>query len=533
MAFQNCNASEEYLRQLYGFLRSPVLHRKCGMNTMQALGGIWEQVKWPTITVVGDIILDRYIWTTADRISPEAPVPVLMARSEECRLGGAASVAYLLASLEISVQLAGVVGDDSSAERLRQLLSQHHIGQGAVLEDASRQTTVKERILGQTANRQPHQIVRIDREDRHPVSSELDQRMLNELERLISGSQVVLVSDYGKGVVTEHFLARLRKMAAERNLPLIVDPAKERSFDHYRGLAVITPNRAEAQAASGLCIDSIEAAIMAASQLCHRYELQSVVLKLDSDGIVVFQSDGHHVHVPSRQRDVCDVTGAGDMVTAMIGLCLASGIDLIDSARIANVAAGLEVEHVGVTAIRREAIQQEINWQGQPFPSVTKIITSVEAQRLANLHRQSGRKIALASGGFEGFHVGHLHYLEQAASLGDALFVAVSSEHTQERNRPFASGTDRTCLVAGLNCVDHVVLCDEAMLHELVNLIHPDVLVTETEDRHTTNRCRETVKEYGGEIKNLVSLSDDSLPRFVERDHHLNTRSQSAIVTEV
>jgi D-beta-D-heptose 7-phosphate kinase/D-beta-D-heptose 1-phosphate adenosyltransferase len=309
---------------------------------------------------VGDLILDRYTYGDAQRVSPEAPVLVLQAEEREARLGGAASVACLLRHLEARVTLAGVVGDDPSGRTLRRLLEEIGLDTQLILTDPERCTTTKERFVGRAAGRHPHQILRVDRESTDPLDEHVERKATAAITERLAGHQAVLVSDYAKGVCTPRLLAEVIEQARELGMPVLVDPARIADYDRYRGVSILTPNRAEAQWATGLCIACPSDAFRAGEGLLHRLELDAVLLTLDKDGIAVIARDREPEIVSTRQRDVYDITGAGDMVLAMTGLCRAAGFSVAETAALANMAAGLEVERFGVAPVTRTDVFGEI-----------------------------------------------------------------------------------------------------------------------------------------------------------------------------
>jgi D-beta-D-heptose 7-phosphate kinase / D-beta-D-heptose 1-phosphate adenosyltransferase len=343
---------------------------------MDGLAHVFDSIGTPRVLVLGDLILDRYSWGAAERVSPEAPVLVLRAEHDEVRLGGAASVAMLLAALDVSVVLAGVVGDDSAGRTIVRLLDDAHIDQELVLIDPDRQTTVKERIVGRTAGRQPHQIVRLDRESRQPIDRELEQELIEGIARRLADYQAICVADYNKGVCTPRLLHAVLIAAAARGVPVIVDPARMTDYTRYRRAALVKPNRVEAELASGLPIVTPDDAIVAGRKISRRFHLPAILITLDADGMVLAGKENAGQHFPTTPREVCDVTGAGDMALAALGLGAAAGLPWPDTVRLANVAAGLQVERFGVAAISRAelavALRNEggVVWEdGLPSPS--------------------------------------------------------------------------------------------------------------------------------------------------------------------
>ena len=276
-----------------------------------------ERLGTPRILVIGDLILDRYVWGDAERISQEAPVILLREDRQETRRGGAANVANMLRGLEAEVTLAGVVGHDADGVDIAQELARFGVDCSALVVDTDRPTTCKVRFMGRAQHRHPHQMLRVDREVRHPLRTEIAQQLLKQLLPRLHEFQAVLISDYAKGVCTGELLRPLIEAARGMGLPVIVDPAAGGDYQLYRGATGVTPNRSETQKATGVEVRSIEAAYVAGQLLVEKFGLEMAFVTLDRDGIVLARRGDQPVHLPTRVRVVYDVTGAGDMGLAM------------------------------------------------------------------------------------------------------------------------------------------------------------------------------------------------------------------------
>ncbi len=515
----------------------------------------------PRVLVLGDVILDRYVFGEAERVSPEAPVLVVRADSEETRLGGAASVARLLRGLDAEVILAGVVGDDVSARFVRELLQADGIEDSLVLTDASRPTTSKERLIGRAANRHPHQIVRIDREDRTPLAETLQQQLAGLIGERLAECQAVLVSDYAKGVCTPELLATVISAAKHLGVPVLVDPARITDYSRYQGCDLMTPNRVEAELASGVHVASPADAAIAGKTLCDKFDLLAVLVTLDKDGMVLVSNSGAQnidakgggsrgldppyetsgprlaerdgyiegsdfEHFPTRPRAVYDITGAGDMVLAMLGHCFAEGRSLPDAIRLANVAAGLEVERQGVAPVSWTEILSECQHDRRPV-ATDKLVTLDAMAVLAESYRQTGRRIVFTNGCFDLLHVGHVSLLQEAARLGDMLVIAVNSDASVRRvkgpSRPVIAEQDRATMLASLECVSHVLVFEEDTPHELLRRIRPDVLAKGGTTAEIVGR--EVVEDYGGQVVLLSQFGNNSTTNILHEiqkrsDHH-------------
>lgn len=484
------------------------------------LAEILRQLGHPQVLVLGDAILDRYIWGNAERVSQEAPVILLRADHDESRLGGAANVAHMLRGLEADVVLASVVGSDFHAATVRQELDRLGADASLVLTDPARPTTVKERYMGRAQNRHPHQMIRVDREAREPLSAELTKKFLAALLPRIPQCQAILVSDYGKGVCTPQVVAETIQAARRAGVPVVVDPRPGTDYSQYRGALAVTPNRLETRLATGLEIRRAEDAFAAGRQLCREVQLDHAYITLDSDGIAVVRADGSAQLVPTRKRQVYDITGAGDMVLATIGVALAAGIDPVDIARLANVAGGLEVERVGVVPITRDEMLADIHANDRS--GVSKVCTLDELERKVESRRKAGEKIVFTNGCFDILHAGHVEYLQQAAREGDCLIVAINSDAGVRRlhkgaERPIIGEQHRALLLAAMEAVDFVVIFDEPTPHALLTRLKPDLLVKGGTYGREQIVGWELVEAYGGSVKALGLVPGLSTTRIVER----------------
>ena len=560
----------------------------CRLNVAQAamskLAYLLQGLGRPRIAVVGDPMLDCYTWCDVDRVSPEAPVLVLRVDHREWRLGGAASVAGLLRGLEAETSLSGVVGDDSAGHIMLKLVAESGIDHGGLLVDPNRVTTTKERLMGRTASRTGsggQQIVRVDQEQRSPVSREIERQLTESISSGLDGCAALLISDYNKGVCTPGLLATLIEAANARRIPVIVDPARITDYSRYQNATLLVPNRSEAEAVTGLTIDGPESAQAAAAKLCRDCSARAVIVKLDSEGMVLYEAGGRCRHFATRAREVYDVTGAGDMVLAVVGLCLADGVPWADAVELANLAAGLQVERLGVQAITRDELAralppsqragqerprcQPIDLNGandgqsvnetsdggehrdaftdpgatapdsprtvlslrdpvpkSEFPSpktASQQATLAQIGSLADAYHAQGKRITFTNGCFDLLHVGHVTCLQEAARLGDVLIVAVNSDASVRRlkgpNRPVIDEQSRAALLAALECVDHVIIFDDATPHELLHAIRPHVLAKGGTYSPDQVVGREVVESYGGKVCVLGEFAAISTTRIL------------------
>jgi D-beta-D-heptose 7-phosphate kinase/D-beta-D-heptose 1-phosphate adenosyltransferase len=466
------------------------------------LAQVFERVGQPKILVLGDLMLDRYTWGNAERISQEAPVIVLRADRREARPGGAANLANMLSALEARVTCCGVVGDDASGRELRHALVAAGVNCELVLNDIERPTTVKERFIGRAGSRHSNQIMRVDHEKCDPLCEPLESRLADLVTAQVAGHDAVLISDYGKGLCTSRLLRAAIDAAHRAGISVLVDPSRSCPLESYHGVSVIKPNRVEAELATGRKIVKPADALAAGGQLCSNLDAGMALITLDRDGMILVKRDGTGEVFPTHARAVYDITGAGDMVMATIGLCLAGGVAAADAVRLANVAAGLEVERSGVAVIYRDEIRGELLLDRNS--PAKKIVTLEHAAALAAEHRRRGNKVVFTNGCFDLLHVGHVAYLSEAARMGDVLIVGVNSDASVRKlkgpGRPAIAEADRAAMLAALACVQHVVIFANDTPHALLDAIRPDVLVKGGTYAADAIVGHEIVEAYGGAV---------------------------------
>lgn len=475
-------------------------------STRQLVAAL-DQLGTPRICVVGDLILDRYVWGIAERVSPEAPVPVLRFESEEDRLGGAAAVACLASSLGAQVQCIGVVGNDEAGGSLSSLLSQAGVCSKCVAIETERPTTVKQRFL---SRRHGHmQLLRLDREATSPVSKVTEKSLAEILPTVIAHSQVIAISDYCKGVCSESFLQALLKVSRDLGRPTVVDPARGVNYSRYAGATLLAPNRAEMEAATGQRLHSPSDAMEIGVRWARKWNVETLLIKLDQQGLVLCFVDGQAIHFASKVRAVCDITGAGDTVLAVVAMALSSGAPLEIACRLANCAGGLQVERIGVATISRNELRDDLkrDEEGANSRAEGVIVDLAEAMCRSQELRANGQRVIFTNGCFAALHAGHIAYLREASCLGDYLIVAVNSTASIRRlkgERPIIPDADRIRLLAALDFVDCVLLFDEDTPEQLLREIRPTVLVK----GGTTDTIvgREIVEAYGGSVVRLGAL---------------------------
>lgn len=458
--------------------------------------------KRPKILVVGDMMLDRYTTGIAERISQEAPVLVLSSNSVEHRLGGAASVCHMVSALDADVVAAGVIGTDVIGEQLKQCLSDAGVCTDFVVCDTNRRTTLKERFVGRNGSGLPSQILRVDTETREPISSDVERRLTDLISESIGEFDAVLISDYVKGVCTPRLLSQVIRSANLQNVPVLVDPGRDCDFSIYRNVTLIKPNRLETSLATNRSIQCQDDAVLAGADLCKKFDIDTAIITLDADGMCLVDKAGCGNIFPTNARTVYDITGAGDMVLSVLGICYASGVQTEEAVELANVAAGLEIDRVGVAVLSRSEIRSCCADTSRTVGR--KSLDIRQATMQAEEYRRKGKTIAFTNGCFDLLHVGHVTYLEEAASLADVLIVGVNSDLSVRRlkgpDRPVITESDRLAMLSALSCVDHVILFGEATPCEIIRSVRPDVLVKG--GTYTTEQVvgHEIVEEYGGRV---------------------------------
>ncbi|NQV24726.1 MAG: D-glycero-beta-D-manno-heptose 1-phosphate adenylyltransferase [Rhodopirellula sp.] len=470
----------------------------------------------PRLLIVGDLMLDRYVTGNAERISPEAPVVVLRAGEHEVRPGGAAGVAAFSVALEARVSLLGVVGNDSTAQTLLSLCRDDSIDTSSVVTDAARPTTLKERFIGGAADRHGHQILRVDHECREPVSGAIEQTLIDAACRQIPNCDIVVISDYAKGVCTSGLLRAVIKTARQHDIPVIVDPGRGHRAADYAGATLLKPNRIEAEELGHRAITTSNQAMAVAAALRDDAQVEAVIVTLDADGCVVATSEAVPTHLRTMTRQVYDITGAGDMFVATLARCMAAGIGPTDAARLANVASGLEVERAGSTPVSLQELREALTTTSRHSDPVAKTVDGMA--RLAESCRRNGQRVVLTNGCFDLLHYGHVRSLQEAAAMGDVLIVAINSDTSVRQlkgpDRPVISEHERAAMLGALACVDHVLIFDDETPHHLLNAIRPDVLVKGGAYALDEVVGHEIVEAYGGKVAvtaHVAGLSTTSL----------------------
>ncbi len=463
-----------------------------------------------TAMVVGDFMLDQNLYGAAERLSPDAPVPVLLASHSDDRPGGAANVVLCLRALEAEVLCFGVVGADPEGATLCKTLAEQGCDVEGLLQDDERPTTIKRSMIGLAQHRHPQKMFRVDVESTGPIKTETCDRLLSRMQARLADVDVVCIEDYDKGVCRGKLCRRLIQMCREANKPVLVDPAAIEDYDKYRGATSITPNRTEAELATGLDtpIDASQIHNAGlASKLGRDLDLDAVVLTLDKHGAILEERGGEPQIVPTVARSVYDVTGAGDVVLAALAAGRANNLTWLESVRFANAAAGLEVELFGAQPIPLANVQREILRQTRSINGKVRDLDELLIE--VAVHRQADKRIVFTNGCFDVIHAGHVAYLREAKSLGDVLIVAVNSDAQvralKGEGRPVYNITDRLDIVSELQCVDYLTVFEEPTVHELIKAVVPDIYVKGGDYRPEQINEYGLVKELGIDLRILAN----------------------------
>jgi len=498
----------------------------------ERLLNILDTVGRTRVLLVGDFMLDYYLYGNTDRISPEAPVPVLNVTRRDERPGGAGSVAVDLAALETQVMCLGVVGDDAHGRRLRDdLASLDGCDVSGLLTVDDRPTTIKQRIIGLAQHRHRQQLMRVDEESIGPLSAEAAERVMVVLQEKLVECDVVCLEDYNKGVLSGGMSSRLIQAARQAGKRVIVDPAAAVDYARYADAWLVKPNRRELALATGVepnAHDDVRRE--ACRQLATQHRIENLVVTLDKEGAYLYRHNpqtpaaGLGEVIPTRGRNVYDVTGAGDMVLAMLGLLIGGDYgdapppDLGDVVRLANFAGGLEVEQFGAVGIPRHEILAEL--AHERHGKAGKLRTSEDLLRELGWHRRHGHKVVFTNGCFDILHPGHIHLLTFAKEQGDVLVVAINSDDSVRQlkgpTRPILKQNERAALLAALEAVDYVVIFDEPDPGELIRSISPDVLVKGSDWRGAVVG-QDWVESHGGRVALMPLMEGHSTTNIIQQ----------------
>lgn len=474
------------------------------MTELSALVERVEKLRGTMVLCVGDAMLDRFVYGAVDRISPEAPIPVLCVEREMSMLGGAGNVVRNLVALGAAPAFVSVIGDDNAGREITRLVGEHGEIDPCIVVEPGRQTTIKTRFFAAH-----QQLLRADRESRLPVQGAIRDELLTRVERLLSRAGVLVLSDYGKGVLAPPVAAELIRRAKAAGKPVIVDP-KGTDYTIYAGASLVTPNRKELHEATGMPADSDEQVVAAAGKLIETCGFEAVLVTRSQDGMTLVKADGAVTHLPAEAREVFDVSGAGDTVVATLAAALASGAPLPEAAHLANVAAGIVVGKVGTAVAYGDEVVAALHHEDLMLGDA-KIMGAAAAAEQVDRWRRKGHKVGFTNGCFDLLHPGHVSILAQARGACDKLVVGLNSDASVQRlkgpTRPVQSEASRATVLSSLSTVDMVVIFGEDTPLEMIKTLKPDVLVKGAD--YTIDKVvgADEVQSWGGKVV-LAELVD-------------------------
>ena len=470
-----------------------------------------SDIKRKNILVVGDIMLDNYYLGDIKRISPEAPVPVFRKKAERSVLGGAANVAANLVAAGQQASIMSIIGDDECGRALMTLFKEKGVGTD-LLETTVRQTTQKTRFLA--GNNQ--QVLRLDVEDSTAIEKPLCEKLLGNLQRHIREFDLILLSDYLKGLLTYDFTQGVIKMANEHHIPVIVD-VKDPSVYKYKGATLLKPNQKELHDLTGMPVETDEEIVTAAESLRKQCDTQYVLCTIGAKGMVLVGDGIEPFFLPAEAREVFDVSGAGDTTIAYLAASMANKIEMHEAITIANYAAGIQVGKVGTSSVYIHEVRAYL--ANEDTGSFHKILS--QASLTTFREENKDKKIVFTNGCFDILHVGHKRYLEQASALGDIFVIGVNSDASVRRlkgpGRPVNSEQDRMEILSALGFVDYVVLFDEDTPYELIKKVQPDVLVKGGDYTADQVVGKDIVEARGGKVELIQFVEGKSTTNIINR----------------
>lgn len=467
-----------------------------------------------SVLVIGDVMLDRYLMGSVNRISPEAPVPVVLLNQSEDRAGGAANVAANLSGLGLKTQIIGCIGNDITGKILRQMIAESGIDTSNIITSTQRPTVSKTRVMSGN-----QQIVRIDEESSDAFTTdETNQLLVNVTHALNAQPAMVILSDYAKGMLTEATCQTIIKQCKQLNIPVIADP-KGRDYSKYKGASALTPNKKETAEACGVAMHETDALLQAAKQLKDNLQLDFLAVTRGEEGIS-FIDEKEIQHIPATAKKVFDVSGAGDTVIATLAAGLVHGLSPHDALQLANIAAGIVVGKVGTVPVTQaELLKALISEDGQS--QVDKICDKDQLLELVNHWKENKQTIVFTNGCFDLLHAGHVTYLEAAKKTGDKLVLGLNTDRSVSAlkgpTRPIVHEGDRARVLAALASVDAVILFDEDTPMQLIDAIRPNVIVKGDDYSEEQVVGGKEVKSWGGSVKLIPLVQGRSTSNILKK----------------
>lgn len=466
-----------------------------------------------TALVIGDLMLDRYLIGEVERISPEAPVPVVLLKQENERAGGAANVAANLSLLGIRTTMAGIIGDDAEGRALLDMLRELNID-SAIVTSQQRPTVTKTRILGGH-----QQMMRLDKESRLAFTESENNALHEQVSQAIAQKpDVIILSDYAKGVLSDALCQAVIAQAKALGIPVLVDP-KGRDYTKYQGATALTPNKKETSEACGIDAMDTDRLLQAAADLSDHLGLAFLAVTRGEEGISLLEQN-ETIHIPAAAKQVFDVSGAGDTVIATLAAGLVHGLSHRQAFELANIAAGIVVGKVGTVPVNREELLAELISQDS-VEQADKICELETLLGRVRQWRQQKKRIVFTNGCFDLLHAGHVTYLEAARKTGDKLILGLNTDRSVSAlkgpNRPVIHEADRARVLAALEAVDAVILFDEDTPLQLIDAIRPDVIVKGSDYSEDQVVGGKEVKSWGGKVALIDIVPGRSTSNIIEK----------------
>jgi D-beta-D-heptose 7-phosphate kinase/D-beta-D-heptose 1-phosphate adenosyltransferase len=485
------------------------------MLDLQRLSESLSQLVDTPVLVVGDLMIDEYVWGHVNRVSPEAPVQIVESEREEHTLGGAGNVVKNLVSLEAQVFVSSVVDTGDTGTLIVKELRKLGLQSSGVFKNPDKVSSRKTRILSLENSQQ---ILRVDRESALPISEKDEHNILGYLDTHIGRFKAIVLSDYAKGVLTESLIQQIIARARGKDIPVIVDP-KGSAYEKYRGASIITPNKREAETVLNTHIENDETLQRTGRSLLNRLKTDAILITLGKDGMVLFEKGRKTLQIPARRKEVFDVTGAGDTVISLLGLGVASGLPLREAIEIANIAAGIVVGKIGTATVTLQEIIDDV--LQHTLYSSNKVLELKALNRIVEDRRSGGKQIVFTNGCFDILHMGHTSFLQQARQLGDLLIVGLNSDESVRRlkgpHRPVVPMKERAAILSSLAGVDYITIFDEDTPINLIRTLKPDVLVKGDDYKKEEVVGGEIVESYGGKVELIKLLKGVSTTSIIER----------------
>lgn len=461
--------------------------------------------------IVGDFMVDKYIQGNVKRISPEAPVPILEVKSKSSKLGGAGNVVNNIISLGGKTRVIGCVGDDHNGNWLIEKLKEQNVDISYLKKYNEVQTICKTRLVAKN-----QQFLRYDEEIIRDIPHIYEEFISENIEEVLNDIQVIIISDYAKGTITNNLSQLVITQANLKNIPVVVDP-KGKDYSKYNGATLCTPNINELSIVTGKECNQELVIEEAGQQLCNKINLNYLVLTRSEKGISLFEKGSIlKIDYPAVIKDVIDVTGAGDTVASVIALCLAGGYTINECCKLANLAASIVCSKFGAATLSLNELLECILDSGE-----FKLVDLNTAKYIAASLREKGKKIVFTNGCFDLLHAGHLSSFIQAKTFGDVLIVAVNSDASVKKikgeSRPIINEKDRIQMLCALECVDYVVLMEDDTPINLINAIRPDVTVKGKDWRNKELPERSVVESYGGKVNFIDLEAGLSTTKIIEK----------------